>query len=175
MIRFAAVLAEIGPGEVGLLNRLVRAARGRRALDHIEDVPHVFFPNVLDRLICVEVDPQENEEALFEAIVASYEYPGTVWPFLGVNDWDFSNQAWSDKDDAVASNLVSLGILHLIEGLEGEIGEFRWYGRAYALTAFGLRFVLACDRSVKRDLGDLNKAFEEREAEAALRRAAKEA
>jgi hypothetical protein len=163
MIRFSAILGEIGAGEVNLLNRMVREPRGTRRLNHIEDVPHVFFQNVLDRFISNEVQPQETEEELCNAILRAYEYPGTAWPFLGVGDWDFSNLSWTDKDDAIASNLVSLGILHLIESVDGSIGEFSWYGRVYAVTAFGLRFLLACDRSIARDLEVLQKAFEEAE------------
>lgn len=163
MIRFAAVLAEIGPGEVGFLNRIVREPRGTRNLSHIEDVPFVFVPNVLNRSISSEVSPQRSEKKLFQALLESFEYPGTVWPFIAVEDWDFDNPTWSQKDDAIASNLVSLGILHLIEAIEGELGKFHWYGRVYALTSFGVRFILACDRSIKRDLGELNSAFERAE------------
>jgi hypothetical protein len=166
MIRFSAVLAEIGPGEVNLLNRLARKARGTRKLNHIEDVPHVFVANVLDRFICSDVKPQKTEKKLHDAILRAYDYPGTVWPFIGVGDWDFSNRSWSDKDDAIASNLVSLGILHLITGIEGEIGKFGWYGRVYAITSFGLRFLLACDRTIKSDLDAINKALEEAERQA---------
>ncbi len=166
MIRFSVVLSEIGAGEVKLLNRIVRKPRGDRELNHIEDVPHMFLSGVLNKFIDRHIEPQKTETKLHREILKYYEYPGTVWPFLGVNDWDFSNRKWSDNDEAIASNLVSVGVLHLLDGLEGENGSFGWYGRVYALTSFGLRFLLACDMSIKQDLTRIEAALERREREA---------
>ncbi|HEV7715037.1 MAG TPA: hypothetical protein VGO53_05560, partial [Steroidobacteraceae bacterium] len=75
--------------------------------------------------------------------------------------YNSSNRDWSNKDDAIASNLVSVGILHLLDGLEGSTGELNWYGRVYALTSFGFRFVRACNRQLNHELELLEQQFEE--------------
>jgi len=166
MVRFSAVLAEIGAGEVALLHKLVCSPRGKRALSHIEDVPHIFLSNTLARHIHIEVGPQDTEESVHDALIERFEYPGTVWPFIAIGDWDFIHSDWSETEDAIASNLLSLGVLHLIDGVEGTIGEFSWYGRVYALTTFGLRFVFACDRSIKSAFDAICAAHELSEKEA---------
>ena len=173
MIRFAAVLAEIGAGEVKFLNRIVRKSRGKRALNHIEDVPFLFSPNVFERHVASDVAAQTTEKKLYKAFLEKCEYPGTVWPIIGIGYCEFRSPAWSPKEDAIASNLVSLGVLHLLEGVEGGIGNFGWYGRAYALTAFGLRLVFACDRPIKNDFDEIIRAQERAEqiAEEKLREA----
>jgi len=163
MVRFSAVLAEIGPAEVNLLHRLVRKCRGKKGLNHIEDVPFLFFHNVIPRSIAILANPQKTEKKLYKELIDNFEYPGTVWPFIGIGDWEFSNTDWSDKDDAIASNLVSVGILHLVDGLEGKVGKLEWYGRLYAITTFGLRFLFACDLSIKEDFTRINEALMKQE------------
>jgi hypothetical protein len=159
MIRFSAVLAEMGPAEAALLRRMVKKPRGKRDLNHIEDVPFLFSYNVIERAIETETPARDSEQALFKAIIQKFEYPGTVWPFLAVEFAEFRHPKWTDKDDAIASNLVSLGVLHLVEGLEGVVGKLNWYGRVYALTRFGLRFLLACDLMIKDELARVEQAL----------------
>ena len=158
MIRFSAVLAEIGPGEVALLDRIVKRPRGKWPLHFIEDVP-LTFSNMdpsfeVNRLLELK---QTDEEAL-RAIVEGLEYPGTICTYVAVNDWEEVPDEWTSNDEDIASNLVSLGILHLVNGLSSKIGEFQWYVCAYALTSFGFRFLKACDR-------ELSNALESRKAE----------
>jgi hypothetical protein len=172
MVRFSAVLSEIGPGEVALLDRIVRRPRGSRGLHMIEDVPGVFVHGILPRFIGILFEQKNfNEEQLIEAIIDSYEYPGTVWAFLGVDDWTYGNEDWSEKEEAIASNLVSVGILHLLDGLDGYIDNHNWYGRVYALTSFGYRFIRACDRELHKELRQREIEFDAELAE--LKRAEK--
>jgi hypothetical protein len=171
MVRFSGVLAEIGSGEVALLERMIRKRRGSLGLNHIEDVP-ILFSSGLSRMIKNFTPPQNTEEDLQNAIIDRFEYPGTAWPFLGVDDWDFSNADWSEKEEAIASNLVSVGVLHHIDDLQGKVGKHGWYGRVYALTSFGLRFIRACDCNLNNELAAYEKEFEKESAE--MRAAEKE-
>jgi len=50
MVRFSAVLAEIGTGEVAFLERIIRKPRGSLGINHIEDVP-IMFTSGLSRMI----------------------------------------------------------------------------------------------------------------------------
>jgi hypothetical protein len=160
MVRFASVLSEIGPGEVDLLVRLVRKCRGTLSLEHIEDVPHTFVHGMLERFIDNFTAEDESAIKLHGAIIDRFEYPGTVWTFMGIEDWDFSNENWSNKDEELASNLVSVGVLQLLDGVGGKVGSLYWYGRVYALTSFGLRFIKACDRQIQNKLAELELEFE---------------
>jgi len=47
-----------------------------------------------------------------------------------------------------------------------------WYGRVYALTSFGLRFIRACDCNLNNELAAYEKEFEKESAE--MRAAEKE-
>ncbi|WP_194469539.1 hypothetical protein [Bradyrhizobium sp. CCBAU 51753] len=76
MIRFSAVLAEIGSGEVQLLNRLVRKARGSRGLTHIEDVPHIFVQSMLGKFVDnnVKSDVADGEKRRYHRFIRISRY-----------------------------------------------------------------------------------------------------
>jgi hypothetical protein len=174
MVRFASVLSEIGAGEVALLRKMVVKYGAERGLNHIEDVPHIFVAPVLERMVDTHTKVSDDSEQLYKNIIKSFEYPGTAWPIVLIWEsdgglWDYESAWFTQKDEEMASTLVSVGVLHLLDGLEGRIGEREWSGRVYALTSFGLRFLLACDRHVSNQLKELLQRLESRERAAEVK------
>jgi hypothetical protein len=158
------VLSEIGSGEAVFLERISLEPRGHRSISNIEDVPLTFLYGTLDRLISNLVEPQSSVTKTLKKIIQTFEYPGSIWPFIGGSRddhyWELPNPNWSETDDAIASNLVSVGVLHLVDGLEGKIGKYQWFGRVYGLTSFGLRFLKACSRDIREELEKHEREFE---------------
>jgi hypothetical protein len=153
MVRFISVLAEMGPDEVRFIHRLCRECRSRKPLTFIEDVPLYFFsPNLL-RSISEDIQPSLDHEANIKRVIAEHELPGGLILFLCIHDeedggaevrHELADRKWGKS----ISLLQSLGIVENHPYISGERGQYQWYGEAVSLTAFGVEFVIACDREI---------------------------
>jgi hypothetical protein len=163
LVRFTAVLSEIGPGEAAFLKKIIYQPRSKLALSLIEDVPIIFISGRLEREVCELVEPTKSVNKLAKRIISRFELSGSIWPFLGISKEgdvsEYPHPTFGENEEAIASNLVSLGVLHFLDGLEGTIGELEWFGRAYGITQFGLRFVQACDQKLRTDLAAVANRF----------------